>query len=80
MKKINISCFLNSEEEAEVQEYIKNLLKDPDAEFESGGLGVRVERAGDWGIFDVYRIIGTAEVKIQRKKSRSKVKKSKGVV
>lgn len=70
MEKIILSCFLNDEETAEVKEYIEKLLKDPDAEFyESGGLGVRVERTGKYAIFYVYRIVGQAEVKIGKKGS-----------
>ncbi len=69
MKKIKISCFLNNEEKVEVKQYIKKLLKNPDVEFyESGGLGVRVERTATWAMFYVYRIVGTAEVKIGKKR------------
>lgn len=69
MKKIKISCFLNNEEKAEVEQYIKELLKNPDAEFyESGGLGVYIERTATWAMFYVYRVVGTAEVKIGKKK------------
>ncbi|MBA7602748.1 hypothetical protein ES703_09844 [subsurface metagenome] len=68
-KKINISCFLNDDEMAEVKEYIEKLLKEPDVElYESGGLGVRAERFKTHTVFDIYRIIGTAEVKIGKKR------------
>lgn len=72
--KMRLECFLNDEEKAEVQEYIKKLLKEGrKTEFyESGGLGVRAEWFEDCVMFDVYRIVGTTTVKIAKKKRGGK--------
>lgn len=64
-----IKLFLNNEEEKDVKDYIRMLMKKKPIEItdfvESGGFGVRVDDIFDNGtiLFDVYRIVATVEVK-----------------
>ena len=66
--KINI--FLNIDEEKEVKKNVKDLLRHPDWDFiESGGLGVNLNDVyGDVHSFNIYRVLGTIDVKIKGKK------------
>jgi hypothetical protein len=75
MEKIELKLFLNTEEEREVKDGIKYLMKKQPPEIcdfvESGGFGVRVDDILDGGtiIFDVYRTVAT--VVLKQKKNHS---------
>ena len=69
MKKSDMKLFLNTEEEQDVKDSIRLLMKKTPPEIndfiESGGFGVRVDDVFENGtiLFDVYRIVAMVEIK-----------------
>ena len=69
MKKSDMKLFLNTEEEQDVKDSIRLLMKKTPLEIndfiESGGFGVRVDDVFENGtiLFDVYRIVAMVEIK-----------------
>lgn len=64
---MKFNCFLTSEEQADIESWIKEMEKDRDREFtESGGLGIRVQRFETVNLYEIYRVIG--DILIKQKK------------